>query len=55
MPDLKRILFFALFACQQNSIAGTIELDWTGCDSSRTAYVGDLADAYSQKTGIQIN
>ena len=55
MPDLKRILFFALFACQQNSIAGTIELNWTGCDSSRTAYVGDLANAYSQKTGIQIN
>jgi len=31
------------------------ELNWTGCDVSKSAYVNDLANAYVRKTGIPVN
>ena len=55
MPEYKGIfLACAVLVWHQSSIADTTELNWTGCNSSKAAYVGDLADAYSRKSGILI-
>ena len=56
MSEYKGIFVaFACLALSQHVGADTTELNWTGCDISRSAYVADLADAYSRNTGIKIN
>ena len=56
MIDYKRILFiFLLLPISFNNIADPVELNLASCSVSKAAYVNDLANAYQQKTGIQIN
>ncbi len=54
--EIKRILsVFIVLSISYNSNADSTELNWVGCDVSKTAYVTDLTTAYQQKTGIHIN
>ena len=45
----------ALLAFFIPSIAGAAKLQWVGCEVSKAAYVADLANGFSQKTGDVID
>ncbi len=53
MPVAKGTYLAAALLAMSWSAAAT-ELNWVGCNVSRTAYVDDLAQAYQQKTGTHI-
>jgi phosphate transport system substrate-binding protein len=38
-----------------NTVTQAVELNWSGCEVSRTAYINDLAPAFETQTGIRIN
>jgi phosphate transport system substrate-binding protein len=48
------IIFLARIPISHPGYADPAELNWTGCDVSKAAYVNDLTDAYVQKTGLPI-
>ncbi|MET0001914.1 MAG: phosphate ABC transporter substrate-binding protein, partial [Candidatus Thiodiazotropha lotti] len=35
--------------------AQAVELSWVGCGITRNAFMADLANAYYEKTGVNIN
>ena len=56
MADYLRILFtFSIIATSVSGHANPVELNWTGCDVSRTAYVNDLTAPFLERSGIKIN
>jgi phosphate transport system substrate-binding protein len=46
----------ALGVCLSNiTVAQAAELNWTGCEISKTAFINDLAPAFETQTGTRIN
>lgn len=56
MAVYKRIICtIALLQISYQCFADQTELVWTGCETSKNAYINDLADTYFQKSGITVH
>ncbi|MGD2160201.1 MAG: substrate-binding domain-containing protein [Gammaproteobacteria bacterium] len=55
MPVCKGIILAVTLCFSWNAVAQAVELNWSGCEISRTAYINDLAPAFEAQTGTRIN
>ena len=55
MSTCKGIILATCLYFSWNIIAQAAELNWSGCEISRTAYINDLAPAFEAQTGTHIN